>query len=220
VKTFVSSITKKLLHINTAEQYMLKAMTVFKAIHGHAGGTAASIAFFKDIEANPGKSWLYHLIHKAKEEQNRLKKELGEKLEEHKSPPLETATFLQCIDVLMMKNTAESITNSLMLSTQRSECGRAGELKDFDWEDIEVREHARGERIIVCADFQEKVRKVKTIPLLPACDDPRLDFCIHLGDFMAAEQGHVPCPQNTLTRHKVFPKLAGVQSASVVVTVS
>ena len=205
--THTSSRTGKRLDASTIDQYMHKAMDVFRSKFGHAAGTAANREFFKAIDENPGVNWFAKLNEEVEDKDKKLKRERGEPLLDSKSPALLLATHLECMDQLSLMNTKNSITDRFVMAAQRSLCNRASDTRDTLWEDVKVDKYLPLERFVV-EDWQVKVCDQKPVPLLPSNDDPRLSFTLALGDSLCVGGANEQCSLNTPTKHHLFPELA------------
>ena len=205
---------------STCDQYMLKAMDVFRAKFGHAAGVQAHREFFKTIDENPGTNWFAMLRKEVDDRDKELKRQRGEPLVDHKSPPLLRDTHRACMDQLCLMNTKTSIYDKYVMESQRCFCNRASDTRDMTWEDIKVDKYQPLERYVV-EDWQVKVSDQKPVPLLPSNDDPNLSFGLALGDFLSVGGGNEQCALDTPTKHHLFPFLAVKRTgAAKVISVS
>lgn len=209
----MSARTGKRLDASTIDQYMHKAMDVFRSKFGHSAGSVPHREFFKAIDENPGDNWFYKLCDEVEGKQKKLKRERGEPLEDSKSPPLHLDTHLQCMDQLCFMNTKESITDKLVMMAQRTFCNRASDTRDALWEDIKV-DFSQPLQRYVMEDWQLKVSEQKPVPLLPSNDDPRLSFALALGDSLSMGGANAKCKVDTPTMHHLFPSLAVKRSGA------
>ena len=91
---YISESKGDLLATSTANEYMNKCMQVFSVRFGHVNGAPAHVQFFTGIQNNPGSNWYSKLRATAVDMEKSVKLARGEVINEYKSPPLYTHSFL------------------------------------------------------------------------------------------------------------------------------
>ena len=94
VYTYKSPRTGNRLASTTVEEYMRKAMGVFRDKFGHLQGNVSHREFFKGIDENPGDNWFSKLIDAVGKKDMALRRECGQALIDSKSPPLHRRTHM------------------------------------------------------------------------------------------------------------------------------
>ena len=199
---YISESKGDLLATSTANEYMNKCMQVFSVRFGHVNGAPAHVQFFTGIQNNPGSNWYSKLRATAVDMEKSVKLARGEVINEYKSPPLYTHSFLAMQNHHCLLNTPEAINSSYIMNVMRLVWGRASEAASLAFEDYNVDDSlGLGYRRITVSVFQVKVSEIKPVPLVPGNDNPLLCPLIAAGDAHCIGSGNLISSSSTRFRH-------------------
>jgi hypothetical protein len=207
---------------STLKGYFGKVLDVYRRMYNHPSGKKEHVLFFQsidEIQRGSGVSWFTLLLDAMVVKTNILKRELGEKIKVHKSPPFVTPTFLQCIHQLWRMNTVESLENAWVMAAQRFFCNRSSDTNAMLVEDIQADDYLPFSRFVVL-DWQRKVGEEKPVPMIAGADDPRLCIFTFMGDRYSAGWGNRVVVKDSPTQHHLFPTLCTSGSPSEAISVS
>jgi hypothetical protein len=194
----VSPHTGSGLAFSTCEEYANKCFQVMLKLHRDTNESSRS--FFDGVTLNPSSNWFRALLREGERRTKQARFVAGLADVGSASPPLLSAVFTKMCDLLCFKNTSAALCDKFVVTQQRALCGRASDAGCGAWEDMRVETPNKQWRLVM-SDWQSKVSARKPVPLLPSCDDPRLDPLMGLGDAAITGYFNQPCPQNTAQKH-------------------
>ena len=211
---FVYSYTKKdglPLVFLTVQEYMRKCLAVTKETYGKED---AHKAFFLSTSSGGGGSgsgsgssagdnWFSKLLVEINNKLMSILRLAGEKAAATGAPVLHLEQYQGAVRALMAKNTVGTFEDLLALNTTWRRSGRAGELPDFMWADIEM----EGGQIVDQV-FSKKVHGMRPLYILPGADFPTCPD-IAFGDAAIVGYFHMGCEErNQGIKRVVLPKPA------------